>query len=136
VDAEVEQAAFNPAHLVPGIGSSPDKMLHGKLFSHGDTHRYRLGVNHMHLPVNRPHAAEVGYYSRDGAMRSDGNYGARKTMRPIALMVRDKPENRCGHEVKSPGSPEIMRLHIIATNNDFVQAGDLYRRMKKLKRRD
>ena len=57
--AEVEQAAFNPAHFVPGIGPSPDKMLQGRLFAYGDTHRYRLGANHMHLPVNRPHAAEV-----------------------------------------------------------------------------
>ena len=57
--AEVEQAAFNVAHFVPGIGPSPDKMLQGRLFSYGDTHRYRLGANHMQLPVNRPHAAEA-----------------------------------------------------------------------------
>jgi len=46
--AEVEQAAFNPAHFVPGIGPSPDKMLQGRLFSYGDTQRYRLGANHMY----------------------------------------------------------------------------------------
>ena len=80
--AEVEQAAFNPAHFVPGIGPSPDKMLQGRLFSYGDTHRYRLGANHVHLPVNRPHAAEAQNYSRDGAMRSDDNYGRAKNYEP------------------------------------------------------
>jgi catalase len=76
--AEVEQAAFNPAHFVPGIGPSPDKMLQGRLFSYGDTHCYRLGANHMQLPANRPRAAEARNYSRDGAMSSDGNHGREK----------------------------------------------------------
>ncbi len=52
--AEVEQAAFSPANIVPGIGFSPDKMLQGRLFSYGDTQRYRLGVNFNHIPVNAP----------------------------------------------------------------------------------
>ena len=52
--ADVEQAAFNPANIVPGIGFSPDKMLQGRLFSYGDAQRYRLGVNHHSIPVNAP----------------------------------------------------------------------------------
>lgn len=72
--AEVEQAAFNPANVVPGIGFSPDKMLQGRLFSYGDTQRYRLGVNHAHIPVNAPRCP-VHSYHRDGAMRVDGNHG-------------------------------------------------------------
>lgn len=72
--AEVEQAAFTPAHVVPGIGFSPDKLLQGRLFSYGDAQRYRLGVNHNHIPVNRA-KVEVNEYHRDGAMRTDGNYG-------------------------------------------------------------
>ncbi|MDV7212069.1 catalase [Azotobacter beijerinckii] len=72
--AEVEQAAFNPANVVPGIGFSPDKMLQGRLFSYGDAQRYRLGVNHGHIPVNAPRCP-VHSYHRDGAMRVDGNYG-------------------------------------------------------------
>ena len=52
--AEVEQAAFTPANIVPGIGFSPDKMLQGRLFSYGDAQRYRLGVNHHQIPVNEP----------------------------------------------------------------------------------
>jgi catalase len=73
--AEVEQAAFNPANVVPGIGFSPDKMLQGRLFSYGDAQRYRLGVNHAQIPVNAPRCP-VHSYHRDGAMRVDGNHGS------------------------------------------------------------
>ncbi len=73
--ADVEQAAFNPANIVPGIGFSPDKMLQGRLFSYGDAQRYRLGVNHHSIPVNKPHI-ETNSFHRDGQMRVDGNFGA------------------------------------------------------------
>ncbi len=73
--AEVEQSAFSPAHVVPGIGFSPDKFLQGRLFAYGDAHRYRLGVNHNHIPVNRA-KVPVNEYHRDGQMRTDGNYGS------------------------------------------------------------
>lgn len=73
--AEVEQAAFNPANIVPGISFSPDKMLQGRLFSYGDAHRYRLGVNHHLIPVNKPRCPFHSYH-RDGAMRVDGNHGS------------------------------------------------------------
>ena len=73
--AEVEQSAFNPANIVPGIGFSPDKMLQGRLFSYGDAQRYRLGVNHHLIPVNRARCP-VHSYHRDGSMRVDGNQGS------------------------------------------------------------
>jgi catalase len=73
--AEVEQSAFNPANIVPGIGFSPDKMLQGRLFSYGDAQRYRLGVNHLQIPVNAPRCP-VRSYHRDGTMRVDGNFGS------------------------------------------------------------
>lgn len=72
--AHVEQAAFAPAHVVDGIGYSPDKMLQGRILSYPDAHRYRLGVNYEQLPVNRCPFA-VNNYERDGAMRLDGNGG-------------------------------------------------------------
>ncbi|MEC4590084.1 MULTISPECIES: catalase [Nitrospirillum] len=74
VFAEVEQAAFSPANIVPGIGFSPDKMLQARLFSYGDAQRYRLGVNFNHIPVNAPKCPFHSYH-RDGAMRTDGNQG-------------------------------------------------------------
>ncbi len=73
--AEVEQAAFNPMNIVDGIGFSPDKMLQGRLFSYGDAQRYRLGVNHNDIPVNRPRCPFHSYH-RDGLMRTDGNHGS------------------------------------------------------------
>ncbi len=79
--AEVEQAAFNPANVVPGIGFSPDKMLQGRLFSYGDAQRYRLGVNHHLIPVNAPRCPFHSYH-RDGAMRVDGNHGSRPGYEP------------------------------------------------------
>ena len=72
--AEVEQAAFTPANVVPGIGFSPDRMLQARLFSYGDAQRYRLGVNHHQIPVNAPRCPFHSFH-RDGAMRVDGNHG-------------------------------------------------------------
>ena len=65
---EIEQAAFAPSNLVPGIGPSPDRMLLARLFSYPDAHRARLGVNYTQIPVNAP-VAPVHAYSKDGAMR-------------------------------------------------------------------
>lgn len=73
--ADVEQAAFNPANLVPGISLSPDRMLQGRLFAYGDAQRYRLGVNHASIPVNAA-KCPVHSFHRDGMMRVDGNNGA------------------------------------------------------------
>ena len=73
--AEVEQSAFNPASIVPGIGFSPDRMLQGRLFAYGDAQRYRLGVNHHLIPVNASRCPFHSYH-RDGAMRVDGNHGS------------------------------------------------------------
>ena len=73
--ADVEQAAFNPANVAPGIGYSPDKMLQARLFSYGDAQRYRLGVNHYQIPVNKPKCPFHNPH-RDGAMRVDGNEGS------------------------------------------------------------
>ncbi|MEM5383621.1 catalase [Paraburkholderia phymatum] len=79
--ADVEQSAFNPANIVPGISFSPDKMLQGRLFSYGDAQRYRLGVNHSLIPVNAPRCP-VHSYHRDGFMRVDGNMGGATPYNP------------------------------------------------------
>ncbi|MCI7718125.1 catalase [[Pasteurella] aerogenes] len=79
--AEVEQAAFAPSNIVPGIGFSPDRMLQGRLFSYQDAQRYRLGVNHHQIPVNAP---KCPYHTthRDGAMRMDNNGGEHPNYAP------------------------------------------------------
>jgi len=79
--AEVEQSAFNPANVVPGIGFSPDRMLQGRLFSYGDAQRYRLGVNHHLIPVNQARCP-VHSFHRDGVMRVDGNHGSALSYEP------------------------------------------------------
>ena len=81
--AEVEQAAFAPSRVVPGIGFSPDKMLQGRLFSYTDAQYYRLGVNHQMIPVNAPRCP-VHSYHRDGAMRVDeiGRASCRERVSP------------------------------------------------------
>jgi catalase len=66
---EMEQAAFEPNNLVPGIGLSPDKMLLARGFSYSDAHRARLGVNYKQIPVNTPHVP-VHSYSKDGVGRT------------------------------------------------------------------
>ncbi|MFF3270031.1 catalase [Streptomyces chrestomyceticus] len=72
----IEQAAFEPSNMVPGIGPSPDKMLLGRLFSYPDTHRYRIGPNYAQLPPNRPHSV-VSSYAKDGPMRYEPSSAAR-----------------------------------------------------------
>ncbi|HGJ5865200.1 MAG TPA: catalase [Arsenophonus nasoniae] len=92
--ADVEQAAFSPANIVPGISFSPDKMLQGRLFSYGDAHRYRLGVNNFQIPVNKPLATcPFHNYHRDGAMRVDGNSGNGVTYEPnSAGLFQEQPQ--------------------------------------------
>ncbi|KIY68934.1 catalase-domain-containing protein [Cylindrobasidium torrendii FP15055 ss-10] len=89
--AEIEQAAFSPARMVDGWGPSADPVLQARLFSYSDTHRYRLGVNYMQIPVNCPFAP-VANFERDGAMNVLGNQGSRpnylSTLDPIKLAKR------------------------------------------------
>jgi catalase len=102
VFAEVEQAAFAPSNVVPGIGFSPDRMLQARLFAYGDAVRYRLGVNHHQIPVNAARCP-VHSFHRDGAMRVDGNYGGQLAYVPNSDDKwadqpdwREPPLNICG----------------------------------------
>lgn len=92
--ADVEQSAFNPANVPPGIGFSPDRMLQGRLFAYGDAQRYRLGVNHHLIPVNAPRCPAHSFH-RDGAMRVDGNHGGTPGYEPNSGGEwREQPEFR------------------------------------------
>jgi catalase len=103
--AEVEQASFTPANIVPGIGFSPDKMLQARLFSYGDAARYRLGVNHHQIPVNAPKCPYHSYH-RDGAMRIDGNHGATTSYVPnSADQWAEQPDYRVDEDhYEQPGN--------------------------------
>ncbi|MEZ4439516.1 MAG: catalase [Polyangiaceae bacterium] len=128
---DVEQSAFDPAHMVPGIGPSPDKMLQARLFAYGDAHRYRLGINHTQLPVNRPRGVEGGAqnYGRDGAMRFDGNGGASVNYEPNSYggPVQSGVAFDEGWDLSGVTGPQAHVRH--AEDDDFVQAGALYRLM-------
>ena len=130
--AEVEQAAFNPTHLVPGLDLSPDKLLQGRLFSYGDAHRYRLGVNHDQIPVNRPRCPMHSYH-RDGLMRVDGNAGATKGYSPNSI---GEWKTRPTAHAQSPIGCSAVRHSPYEDRWDdcFYQPGNLYRLMTEDKR--
>ncbi|MCA9613024.1 MAG: catalase [Sandaracinus sp.] len=128
--AEVEQSAFDPGHMPPGIGPSPDRMLQARLFAYGDAHRYRLGINHVHLAVNAPKGVAVRHYGRDGA-HADGKAGRAKNFWPTH---GDGPAPTgeaydLGYELS--GSIGIHPTPTHRESSDFVQAGALYRVMKE-----
>jgi catalase len=123
---EVEQAAFSPVNIVPGMGYSPDKMLQARLISYPDAHRYRLGVNFETLPVNRPQCP-VHTYNRDGFMRADENGGDRPNYEPNSFggPVQDPRYRELPYKV----SGDVGRYDHRAGNEDYKQAGDLFRLM-------
>ena len=126
--AQIEQAAFEPANMVPGIGPSPDKMLLGRLLSYPDAHRYRIGTNYLQLPVNRPRSP-VNSYNKDGAMRfenrGDPVYAPNSVGGPAADPAR------FGDPAGWMANGEIVRaaydLH--KEDDDFGQAETLYRKV-------
>ncbi|MFE2302033.1 catalase [Streptomyces sp. NPDC059445] len=124
----IEQAAFEPSNMVPGVGPSPDKMLLGRLFSYPDTHRYRIGPNYSQLPPNRPHAP-VNSYAKDGAMR----YEPSKAARPYAPNSYGGPaadyDGRFGDPASWQTAGELVREAYKShrEDDDFGQAGTMVR---------
>ncbi|MEJ5298065.1 MAG: catalase [Armatimonadota bacterium] len=123
--AEVEQSAFSPGNFVPGIGPSPDKMLQGRLFSYPDTHRHRLGPNYQLLPVNAPRGCKAHNYQRDGAMRFDDNGGGAPNYWPNTFGGPGPDPSVAPPQIGVEG--EAGRHSYALTDDDFVQAGALYR---------
>lgn len=125
--AEVEQSAFAPSNVVPGIGHSPDKMLQARIVSYTDAHRYRLGVNYEALPVNKPQCPVFGYH-RDGAMRFDGNSGGAVNYEPNSF---GGPQ-QCPVTLTEPPlaiDGPMGRYNHRDGNDDYTQAGNLFRLM-------
>ncbi|WP_433700848.1 catalase [Nocardiopsis sp. CA-288880] len=127
--ADVEQAAFTPANIVPGIGISPDRMLQGRLFSYGDAARYRLGVNHHQIPVNYPRGAKlVNTYHRDGAMRVDGNQGGVPGIEPNSY-GRWQEQPQYAEPALAVGATADRFDYREDDDNYFEQPGNLFRQM-------
>lgn len=122
--SEVEQAAFSPGNLVPGIAISPDKMLQGRVFSYPDTHRHRLGTNFDMIPVNRP-KAQINTYQRDGAMNMHSYTGPNYYPNSFDGAQPDKKYATPPVDVKGMATRHEYEL----SDMDYIQAGDLYGRV-------
>lgn len=122
--AEVEQAAFSPANVVPGLGYSPDKMLQGRLFAYHDAQLYRVGTNHQQLPVNRPRCP-FHHQQRDGGMAFD-NGGAAANYDPVVGTGSDS--RGYGHGDAGWAVEGVAGRHDArGMDDDFTQAGNLFR---------
>ncbi|MEQ9263359.1 MAG: catalase [Owenweeksia sp.] len=125
---DVEQSAFAPAHIIDGLGYSPDKMLQGRLLSYPDAHRYRLGANYEQIPVNRcPYA--VNNYERDGAMRVDGNQGRKPNYFPNSFdgINVDQSYAEPSDELDSTIADWYDRNSRLGGDDHYSQPGKLYR---------
>jgi catalase len=134
--AQIEQAAFSPGNVVPGISFSPCKMLQARIFSYADAHRYRLGTNYERLPVNCPHAAKVNNpYQRDGAMRFDENGGAEPNYEPNSFGgPKEAPEYK-EPPLKINGDADHYEQKR-GVDDDYVQPGNLFRLMSSQQQQD
>jgi catalase len=126
--AEVEQAAFGPSNMVPGVGLSPDRMLQGRVFAYADAHRYRVGTNHQHLPVNAPRCA-VNSYQRDGAMAT-GSYGSAPNYEPNSYAEAPKQSPRHAEPALALNGSADRYDHREDTDY-FSHAGALFRLMSE-----
>src|SRR6266403_598513 len=124
--AEVEQAAFGPSNVVPGISFSPDRMLQARLFSYNDAVRYRLGVNFYQIPVNAPKCPVMSYH-RDGAMRVDGNLGGTTSFNPNSAGLWDNQSDFA--EPPLPIEGEAAHYNHYADDDHWEQPGNLFRLM-------
>tara|TARA_R100000027_G_scaffold67731_1_gene68255 strand:+ start:8638 stop:10110 length:1473 start_codon:yes stop_codon:yes gene_type:complete len=125
--AEVEQSSFSPSNIVPGIGFSPDKMLQARIFSYADSHRYRIGTHYEMLPINRPKAASVNHYHADGPMRFDAPRGTEAYYEPNSFGGPVQKEQYAEPPLKVSGDAD--RYNHRDGNDDYTQAGDLFRIM-------
>lgn len=128
--AEVEQAAFCPASIVPGIELSADKLLQARAFAYADTQRYRLGANYLQLPINRP-LVPVNNNQRDGAMQYAPYGGGTVNYEPNTLAYGEPKEAPKTAEEVYHLEGDVMRRKISRTG-DFEQAGQRYRSLGKI----
>ncbi len=126
--ADIEQAAFEPSNIVPGISFSPDKMLQARIMSYADAHRYRIGVNYAGLPANKPQCP-VHNYHRDGKLRFDGNFGGAVNYEPNSMGGPVEDSRYIEPPLKVSGDAD--RYNHRDGNDDYSQPGDLFRLMNK-----
>jgi hypothetical protein len=114
--AEIEQAAFSPSHMVPGVEASADPVLQSRLFSYPDTHRHRLGVNYQQIPVNQPLYA-FNPYQRDGSMAVNGNYGSNPNYPSSFRELKFKPVKASQEHEKWAGAVLVQQIPVRRLQN-------------------
>jgi len=124
--AEIEQSAFSPSNIVPGIGFSPDKMLQARIFAYADSHRYRLGTWYEKLPVNAP-KSPVNTYHLDGPMRFDAPKGGDAFYEPNSFNGPKQNPVLAEPPLKISGNAD--RYDHRDGNDDYTQPGNLFRLM-------
>lgn len=132
--AEVEQMAFCPANLVPGVEPSPDKLLQGRLFSYSDAHRYRLGVNFNDIPVNRPKCPMMNPTFRDGAHCHTDNYGNLPNYYPNSSFIKIN-QNPKAMEHRQMLRGEVYRYNS-ADDDNFSQVTEFWNKVLKRDERE
>ncbi|WP_426135680.1 catalase [Pseudomonas sp. PWP3-1b2] len=125
--AEVEQAAFAPSNMVPGVGLSPDRMLQGRVFAYADAHRYRIGTNHQQLPVNAPRSP-VNTNQRDGSMTFGPNGGATPNYEPNSYADTPKQAPQYAEPALALSGAATRYDHREDTDY-YSHAGELFRLM-------
>jgi catalase len=128
--AEIEQAAFSPSNIVPGISWSPDKMLQARIFAYADAHRHRLGTHYEALPVNAP-KCPVHNYNKDGAMRFFDNNSKNPDAYYEPNSFGGPVQDNSGKEPPLRISGDADRYDHRDGNDDYRQPGDLFRLMNK-----
>jgi catalase len=128
---ETEQVAMAPSNLVPGIEPSEDRLLQGRVFSYADTQMYRLGANALQLPINAPKVA-VNYGNQDGALNG-GQTSTGVNYQPSRLLPREEPQSARYSALPLSGSTQQAKIQ---REQNFKQAGDLYRSFSKKERQD
>lgn len=123
---EIEQLAFSPAHMVPGIEPSPDKMLQGRLFAYGDSQRHRLGSNCMQIPVNCPYRVNVRNFQRDGPMTVTDNQNGAPNYFPNSFCGPKESPRALALQTCCPLSGDVYRYMSGDTEDNFSQATDFW----------
>ncbi|MBH0239243.1 catalase [Methylobrevis albus] len=131
--AEIEQAAFSPSNIVPGIGFSPDKVLQARIFAYADAHRYRIGTHYEHLPVNAA-KCPVNHYHKDGSMRFFRNDTGNADAYYEPNSMGGPAENPAFREPALPLSGDADRYNHRDGNDDYRQPGDLFRMFDEAQR--
>jgi len=127
---ETEQVAMAPANLIPGIEPSEDRLLQGRVFSYSDTQMYRLGANHMQLPINRP-LVNVVNYNQDGALNTASTMSNVNYQPSHEGVVEDKKARH-----STPVLKDHVQQQVIDKQSNFVQTGDLYRSFTEQEQRN